>query len=387
MDNIEVNVNVDINELTCKLTGKIFLEPVIAEDGYTYEESALLRYFKTNAMSPLMSPTTALPMGITYHVNTLFIKLISALLIYKPQFKTRLYSTKFSFSELTTLLIKNLIAEAHDYLLLFDKIKIDISDVGRTELNRILFMNDNICKLLISKIDNLEAKYAYGYKLIHYVCKYNKNASVLQLLIDAKVDLECETDTYKCRPIHYICTRRNNNKMLCMLILANVNIESTSKDDCRPVHHVCKIRDNTNMLRVLINAGCNLECEDKFKSRPIHYVCCIPNNTAMLELLINAKVDLESINRHDIRAIHLCIREQCIHMLKILLNAGIDADCKSMTHSPIELVCSHSNDVDLLECIFNASRDSINVANLIKLLRTVNTKRDTDEMINFLMNK
>lgn len=42
----------DFEELYCPITGSIFLDPVITEDGFTYEKEAIEKWFTTNNRSP-----------------------------------------------------------------------------------------------------------------------------------------------------------------------------------------------------------------------------------------------------------------------------------------------------------------------------------------------
>ncbi len=41
------------DDLKCPLTKKLMEDPVIADDGYVYERSAILEYFKSNITSPV----------------------------------------------------------------------------------------------------------------------------------------------------------------------------------------------------------------------------------------------------------------------------------------------------------------------------------------------
>lgn len=54
MDKQELNINISINDITCPITQQIFYRPVLANDGFNYEEWALKRLFDSNnPVSPL----------------------------------------------------------------------------------------------------------------------------------------------------------------------------------------------------------------------------------------------------------------------------------------------------------------------------------------------
>lgn len=38
---------------TCPITGEVFVDPVIADDGHTYERKAITDWLKKNSISPL----------------------------------------------------------------------------------------------------------------------------------------------------------------------------------------------------------------------------------------------------------------------------------------------------------------------------------------------
>jgi hypothetical protein len=51
-----------VKHLTCTLTGKLFVDPVIASDGRTYERAAILEWVNTKHSSP----TTGAPMDAIF---------------------------------------------------------------------------------------------------------------------------------------------------------------------------------------------------------------------------------------------------------------------------------------------------------------------------------
>lgn len=61
--------------LTCPLTHKLFVDPVIGDDGYTYERSAISQRIKTKRVSP----KTNKPMADTFHENKLIEQLTQLL--------------------------------------------------------------------------------------------------------------------------------------------------------------------------------------------------------------------------------------------------------------------------------------------------------------------
>lgn len=75
-----ITVDSDLEQLQCPMTLEIMDDPVIAEDGYTYERSAITRWINENGTSPMtrmrmqaseLRPNRAIKALIdTYHTQT-----------------------------------------------------------------------------------------------------------------------------------------------------------------------------------------------------------------------------------------------------------------------------------------------------------------------------
>jgi hypothetical protein len=87
-----VNLEVDLNEYRCYITKKIFLNPVIAGDGQTYEEHALKEWFLTRDDSPMSVDDVVngfAPNIIpkTYYVNQNMKNTVHNLLLQHPELR------------------------------------------------------------------------------------------------------------------------------------------------------------------------------------------------------------------------------------------------------------------------------------------------------------
>ena len=48
----------DPDELCCSISGSLFEDPVVAEDGHTYEKEFIERWFEQQRPMPILSPLT-----------------------------------------------------------------------------------------------------------------------------------------------------------------------------------------------------------------------------------------------------------------------------------------------------------------------------------------
>ena len=77
-----------LDELTCPITGEIFLDPVLCVgDGHTYERLAAERWLATHATSPLTGQPLAQPEGLTLVENHSVRKQACALIQRRPELR------------------------------------------------------------------------------------------------------------------------------------------------------------------------------------------------------------------------------------------------------------------------------------------------------------
>lgn len=77
-----------LDELTCPITGEIFLDPVLCVgDGHTYERLAAERWLATHATSPLTGQPLAQPEGLTLVENHSVRKQAAALIQRRPELR------------------------------------------------------------------------------------------------------------------------------------------------------------------------------------------------------------------------------------------------------------------------------------------------------------
>ena len=77
-----------LDELTCPITGEIFLDPVLCVgDGHTYERLAAERWLATHATSPLTGQPLEQPEGLTLVENHSVRKQAAALVQRRPELR------------------------------------------------------------------------------------------------------------------------------------------------------------------------------------------------------------------------------------------------------------------------------------------------------------
>lgn len=222
--------------ISCPITHMIFQEPMVAEDGKTYEKTAILRWFETNNRSPL----TNLRISKTLIPNTIIKDIVEKMIVDNPNLKEIQYKRDVS------------------YLSNISKIKTDIRNRNwKNLLNYKEFIFDCIIAEIITKckddsvliyiIDNMgdvnapcvnysnsrnddeeEEDYPglqYTNYMINYVCRYCSFNVLKHMLskIDDKILSLADDKQYT--PFHYICKYKLYGDIMTFITL----MKNTSK--------------------------------------------------------------------------------------------------------------------------------------------------------------
>ena len=95
--------------------------------------------------------------------------------------------------------------------------------------------DNNLTKIFIDSIDNLEYQDYEQWRPIHYICCYS-TPEMIKYIIDKGVDLEC-ANINKWRPIHIIC-RNSTPEMIKYLVDCGVNLIVKNNQDKLPIDYI-----------------------------------------------------------------------------------------------------------------------------------------------------
>lgn len=271
------------DNFVCPISCQLFNKPVLAEDGYFYEESEIRKWLKTNDKSPM----TNIYMGKSLRCS----HLISSLLEKFYEENPCDLDNRFDIDDQMDILRNHIVNK--DYWKIMEFVNIDLGYFDAGLLKEIIINGSSqIIKHLIDNASNIEVEYSNKWKLIHYICRYSK-PKMVKYIIDRGVDLECENRN-KWRPIHFIC-RYSTPKMIKYIIDKGVDLECEDRSKWRPIHFICRY-STPEMMKYIIDKGVDLECEDNENWRPIHFICKY-STAEMVKYIINEGVDLECMNQ------------------------------------------------------------------------------------------
>ena len=345
---MNININIDVGDLYCPITHQIFLNPVVAFDGITYERDAIENWLEKNNHSPV---TREVMISKLYHSNILIKNIVQNYLSANPEAKSSQYiesqsklDKKFFNLKTNDVVMINKLknmskciikwsAIPPDFFqsivkmkLLIDKcIDLECRDrEGRRPIHYICeFSTPEIIKYIIGKGVNLEAVTRKGWRPIHYICRYS-TPEMIKFIIDNNVNLECETKK-GWRPIHYICKNSTDEIIRYMIDEKKVELECANSNGWRPIHLICHYQQ-PETIKFIIQRGVDLECSTNFGLRPIHLIC-EDSNSELIKFIIERKVNLECETKYKWRPIHYVFENSTPEMMKYMIDMNLNMDC------------------------------------------------------------
>ncbi len=229
---------------------------------------------------------------------------------------------------------------------------------GMIPLHSSINYNSNVVlvKFLLDKGSNVNAKTSYGTTALH-IAVYNNQAKVVQLLINAKADLNV-SDKYKNTPVDYAKTKEIQQLLVNAGAKLNLNKElfkAINSNDLKQVQELIKkgakadattdlhsfFGSTTNwstlhasasiksfaITQFLISKGADVNKRNSAGFTPIYFAIGT-DNKQIVKLLIKhgAKVDVQS--DYGVSPLHVSAYNGNVEMAKFLLKNGARLDVK-----------------------------------------------------------
>lgn len=279
-----------INYFKCPLTDLVYLNPVVADDGYIYEEMAISYWLVKEGSSPITNESisdTLIPIKQYKNIVEEFLKNNPDQMINRFGNKKPYYLFRDNF-------IDNLLSNKFNELVLYtDALLTDFLDDGET-IGQHLFINckdDEIIKSIINNSIDYNSKDDCGNRLIHFACQYS-NQNIIKFLIEKGVDIQYE-DNNNNKAIHYILMYQKQIDLIIDYFINNKN-ESHNSEGLLPIHIVCKHLESWETLEPFLNNNYDLNIPSLEKLKPIHYVCKYGKNAEVIKRFIDLNVNLEA---------------------------------------------------------------------------------------------
>jgi len=348
----KITIELDMHDICCPITKQIFLFPVLASDGFTYEKSAIKKWFKMNNN---ISPMTGKKVDDTdYKKNIIIADMVTHILDKNPNLAEEQYKIEevykiekkiYTFNSIIEAIRDdNLDVDTIEEIVDFTNINVDIDDnynimslfwthksigelvekinIGESGMSirednddsdnpcRIVnscFFNlcsNEIIKTVIDKTPLLELADNFGYTILDRAIKNDQNIDIIEYILHKSTDFNIFIDT---------CDENNVFQVLCELS-QNENIY--------------------NSLMIIVRKY--IEHYKKNKSKVfsdgqmyIHYACQY-GLLDLVDLLYNAGgADLNSKTEYDYTCIDVAYDNDKIKIVEYLLDKNVDITHKN----------------------------------------------------------
>jgi len=374
----------ELQLLRCPISLTFYCDPVIAEDGYTYERAKIEAYFETK----LKSPMTNKPIGKSLTPNLILKQIIQNVFENNSNlqkefeesnkefclgFGKELYATcKFDGSNINkiSLLInqgadvnwqnkkgktplfaatfRNHISAAQ--LLLDNGAKVDMvagtGDWGdywneASPLSvAMLYGNVEMVDLLLNRgADLYQQNKTKKYMLVQYAC-HNDHVRVMQNLIDNGADVN-RRDTYSSAhpetPLIIAC-KFNSFKVARLLLEKGADIDLADTYGMTPLFIACQKR-YVDAARLLLDNGADVDKADKEGRTPL-YAACDQGNVEIAQLLLEKGTDINKANEHGFTHLHIACQKGNIKVVQWLIDNNANVNCVTKKgQRPIDVAC------------------------------------------------
>lgn len=300
--------------LKCPINKEIFFDPVIAEDGFTYERESITDWLERNSKSPM----TREYIGDKLIENVNLKNIINSYLEINPKLKNNQYQPSLSYAFNRSRIDKFIRKKDFHQLLKYNEF------IFNDRILDVLKHSDNneIIKHVVENIKNPNEEYD-DHQVIYYLIlwtsqdvidHFTKIHSNIKFEI-SKVDLSYEANEENVRMIKrnenyhqllrfhsfkldekivYIYENCSDVKVLMHLIDNMIDLEE-EYDSVRLIHYLCKKNKPLEVIQHCIERGIDMECKGWFDRTPFLNACKF-SSFRVIEYLIDqgVKLDLKS---------------------------------------------------------------------------------------------
>lgn len=279
--------------LTCPITKLIFSEPVMAEDGYFYENLAIKHHLSRNNTSPI----TGEKMNSNLMKASQLKMMIGEFIGRHPECKAGQFYSKKPFYLFGKEFFQNITDKQFDKLRCYTMILLN-AEHNKETLFEIVCKNcpDDIIKCILDNSIDYDTYDRRKLKPLHIACKF-ASRDVILYLAQKGVDLNCE-DLHNETPLGYLILYHKKNVISEFIKCKNdtifVNVNVMNKSGFSPVHYIIKDGD-IEIFNILMTNGLNVALVSQKLGgvNLLQYAFRECPNCAFINYLIDQKITLD----------------------------------------------------------------------------------------------
>jgi len=286
----------------CPISGQIFKQPVLAQDGYFYEKMQIKKWFKNHNTSPMTNSEITTKLQECFIFNSMLEKFLE----HNPIERSNQYNEYKNHLEHTEKVNKLIKHNELDKLFKYNNFIVSELFANATLLINLLTNgNNSIIKYFIDNCLDLNSVTNNGWNILHFVIKHC-DLEIIKYVIGKDIDPESETKK-GWRAIHIAC-KYSDHEIIEYFLDLNINLESETKNGWRPIHLLC-YDENSTIIQYLLSKNINMYSKiRKHHGRDVNYgikeLIIINDNMDLIEKvkLIELIIDTERANHTFINA-------------------------------------------------------------------------------------
>jgi ankyrin len=374
-----------LDNIVCPITHNIFLDPVIAPDGFVYEREAITAWMEKNSVSPWtnekLSSSTVYPARV---IKTLTIDYLEK--------NPNKISDQYTLRDVTANEVEHLFANIEGFLAMsssqikkifseiFSAMKYSSPEFGE-KMER-MFNNEIVARYIISAINDLTFKCMGVYSLLHLICiycEYDLVRFAFENNPDIAINLD-EEDSAHCTGIFYAVTHMKLEGVEYLLSKRpNVTIASGKG---MTVLHMALTKFPLHIIKSIIELGADINSKSNIGTKPIHFAC----KNASIDILSYLKelgISFDVQNNNGYSPLIMAIENNTEEVINYILDQQVNINCQtSESNSAIDYAITRGFTATISRLIkMGANVNYINGNGCMPLHDTIQKYKKNDPII------
>jgi ankyrin repeat protein len=316
-------------KLLCPITLQMFKEPVVAEDGHTYEKEAIEKWVVDSGTSPKTREKIGNKFVINWDKKSQISKFIE---------KSKACTDKEFIKAIQTEDTNKI--QKLNYL--------DIEMFGSKPLHYAIYQkNIELLKFLLAEKANIESRDLFDHTPLFVAVKRN-HFECVKILLENNADVKIipKGESIGNQTVLHVAASTADADVVNLLLDKKLEIEASDDNGMTPLHWAAQY-GKIETVKLLLDKGANFYAKDNYGETPLFATLySVDEQLAVFKLLISLseKSILESLkNRAGKTILHAAVDRGNITALKLLLDFKINLELKDdIDSTPMHLAASNS---------------------------------------------
>lgn len=329
-------VNIDIQDFYCPITKHIFLNPVVASDGFTYEKSAIDGWFSTNDCSPVTGITIK---NKNYVPNNLLKNMIVGMIDRDKNILSEQYRQMYTINQICKLIDSDMIdVDSINEIVGFCEFNPNIEEedkliekfIKHTDAEKLigkmpdsefcvilvnteteeqfrfvdycvtLHPSDNVLKYVINRTQHIDMVYNDGTTLLNLAINWDNSICIIEHILQKTTNFNIFShQSYSWKIFKKLCEMCCDSYIISEKLVEITkkyqseyikNIDIVFSDGLKHIHYAC-MYGTRELVELLHGYGTDIQEKSKHGKSCIA-LACLECNIDVIDYLIDQDVNL-----------------------------------------------------------------------------------------------